>query len=185
MGTYSQEKWDEWMRAALAGDAAAYGSLLVDITPWLKSYFSRRLRGADTDDLVQMTLLSVHTKRHTFDAEQPFLPWLCAVARHKLIDHVRKYKRHVTIEIDDNLADATTLHDLPPSLADRDLAALMKHLSPEQAEVLRLHKLKELSVEEVSRLTGHSTSNVKVMVHRALNRLKAIVGQKGSGEGGA
>ena len=169
------------MRAALAGDALAYHALLSDISPWLKAYFMRRLRGADTDDLVQMTLLSVHTKRHTFDPAQPFLPWLCAVARHKLIDHVRKYKRHVTIELDDNHADDGTLYDLPPSLAARDVAALLRLLPREQAEVLRLHKIKELSVEEVSRLTGHSTSNVKVMVHRALNRLKALI-VKGKGD---
>jgi RNA polymerase sigma-70 factor, ECF subfamily len=176
MGTYKQDKWDEWMRAALSGDAEAYSSLLSAITPWLKAYFTRRLKGADTDDLVQMTLLSVHTKRHTFDPAQPFMPWLCAVARHKLIDHVRKSQRHTIVELDDNFAD----DHLEPSLAARDLAALMAHLPAQQAEVLRLHKLNELSVEEVSTLTGLSPANVKVTVHRALNRLKALIG-KGEG----
>jgi RNA polymerase sigma-70 factor, ECF subfamily len=175
MATYSQDKWDDWMRAALNGDAQAYASLLAAVSPWLKAYFTRRLKSADTDDLVQMTLLSVHTKRHTYDPAQPFMPWLCAVARHKLIDHVRKSQRHVMIELDDNLAD----DHLEPSLAARDLAALMKHLPPQQAEVLRLHKLNELSVEDVASLTGLSAANVKVTVHRALNKLKVLIGKGG------
>lgn len=175
MGTYNQPEWDEWMRAALKGDAAAYRSLLAEVTPWLKAYFSRRLKGADIDDLVQMTLLSMHTKRHTYDPAQPFLPWIAAVARHKLIDHVRRSGRHISVELDDNIA----ADHMEPSLAGRDLAALMRHLPARQAEVLRLHKLNELSVDEVARLTGLSGANIKVMVHRALEKLKSIAGKGG------
>jgi len=167
------------MAAAQKGDAKAYRALLEVLRPWLLSYFRRRLPGADVEDLVQMTLLSLHEKRHTYDPGSPFLPWIAAVARHKLIDHVRKTGRHVHVELDEELIGAGG--DLPAELAARDIEALLKVLPPEQARAIRLHKLNELSVDEVSTATGKSASNVKVLVHRGLKKLQSIVGAK-SGE---
>jgi RNA polymerase sigma-70 factor, ECF subfamily len=163
--------WDEWMRATLKGDASAYRQLLEALRPWLLGYFRRRLKGADIDDLVQMTLLSVHEKRHTFDPKAPFRPWVAAVARHKLIDYVRKHSRHVHVEFDEDIPDDR----LEPSLAHLDLEILLAQLPPEQARVLRLHKIGEQSVEEVALETGHSQANVKVLVHRAMKKLQSFV----------
>ncbi|MGZ3297944.1 MAG: sigma-70 family RNA polymerase sigma factor [Asticcacaulis sp.] len=168
------------MRAALGGDARAYRDLLSALRPWLLSYFRRRLHG-DVEDLVQMTLLSLHEKRHTYDAQSPFLPWIAAVARHKLIDHVRKTGRHIHVELDEDLAGEGG--DLPPALAVRDIEVLLANLPSDQARAIRLHKLQELSVEEVSAATGKSASNVKVLVHRGLKKLQTLVGgDAGKGE---
>ena len=167
------------MRAALMGDANAYRDLLNGLRPWLHAYFTRRLKGADCEDLVQMTLLSLHEKRHTYDPNAPFMPWLAAVARHKLIDHVRKQGKRVYVEWDDDLMSGEGLFgsdDTAAALARRDLAELMTYLSPQQARVIRLHKLGELSVQEVSDLTGLSVSNVKVIVQRGLKKLQTLIG---------
>ncbi len=184
MATYNTQDWQAWMTAAQGGDAKAYRALLAALRPWLLSYFRRRLPGADVEDLVQMTLLSLHEKRHTYDPGSPFMPWIAAVARHKLIDHVRKTGRHVHVELDEELMGAGG--DLPAELAARDVEALLKTLPPEQARAIRLHKLNDLSVDEVSATTGKSASNVKVMVHRGLKKLQALVGVQTadkSGEG--
>jgi RNA polymerase sigma-70 factor (ECF subfamily) len=128
-----------------------------------------------------MTLLALHEKRHTYDPTARFMPWLVAVARHKLIDYVRKHKRHVHVELDEEIvSDDST----DTGLAARDVAALMVHLSPDQAEALRLHKLMDLSVDEVSAKTGKSTSSVKVLVHRGLKKLQLLVGQEDVRGGG-
>lgn len=179
MATYRPDEWQTLMRAALAGDAKAYRALLISLRPWLVSYFNRRLKGSDGEDLVQMTLLSLHEKRHTYDPEAAFLPWIAAVARHKLIDHVRKSGRHVHVELDDDLGvDDGRGGDLPPELARRDVAVLLAQLPKDQAKIISLHKLREMSVEEVSSATGKSPSAVKVAVHRGLKKLQALVGVK-------
>ena len=175
MATYSPDDWQGLMRAAQGGDAAAYRDLLTALRPWLLSYIRRRLRGSDGEDLVQMTLLSLHEKRHTYDPAAPFLPWIVAVARHKLIDYVRKAGRHVHVELDEDMA----IEDgMKPDLAKRDVEVLLDQLPKEQAKIIRLHKLDELSVDEVSVATGKSPSAVKVMVHRGLKKLQALVGMK-------
>lgn len=164
------------MRATLKGDASAYRALLTGLRPWLVQYFSRRLKGGDSDDLVQMTLLSLHEKRHTYDPSAPFMPWIAAVARHKLIDHVRKSGRRVMVELDEDLMVDDFGGEAAAAMARKDVLALLKHLPPEQARLIRLHKLSELSVEEVARQTGHSPSNVKVIVHRGLKKLQGLIG---------
>ena len=166
------------MRAAQAGDAQAYRKLLGALRPWLLSYFRRRLKGGDSEDLVQMTLLSLHEKRHTYDVTAPFMPWIAAVARHKLIDYVRKHGRHIHVELD----EAMGLEDgLQPDLAARDVKVLLAQLPKDQARVIGLHKLNELSVEETAAATGKSPSAVKVIVHRGLKKLQTLVGVKTSG----
>ncbi len=165
------------MRAALAGDGKAYRDLLTGLRPWLVSYFRRRLRGSDGEDLVQMTLLSLHEKRHTYDPSAPFMPWIAAVARHKLIDYVRKTGRHVHVELNEDLG----LEDgLQPDLAARDVAVLLAQLPKDQARLIKLHRLDGLSVEEVSQATGKGASAVKVGMHRGLRKLQSLVGIKGA-----
>ncbi|MDI7776324.1 sigma-70 family RNA polymerase sigma factor [Asticcacaulis sp. EMRT-3] len=175
MPTYNSEDWQNWMRAAQGGDAAAYRKLLTALHPWLLAYFRRRLRGSDGEDLVQMTLLSLHEKRHTYDSDAPFLPWIAAVARHKLIDYVRKNSRHVHVE----LTEALGLDDgMQPDMAARDVAVLLRQLPKDQARIITLQKIDGLSVDEVSRLTGKSAASVKVIVHRGLKRLRGFVGTR-------
>ena len=171
MAAYKQNEWDGLMRLALEGDAKAYARLLTEIRPGLRAYFLKRQMGADAEDLTQMTLLSFHEKRHTFDPKAAFAPWLCAVARNKLIDHVRKHGRHVHIEWDDSLTQ--TDDQLEPELAARDIDFLLAKLPKDQAEILRLHRLKEMSVEAVALHTGKSESNIKVIMHRAMKKLQA------------
>lgn len=160
------------------GDAKAYHALLQSLRLWLVSYFNRRLRGGDVEDLVQMTLLSLHEKRHTYNPQAAFMPWIAAVARHKLIDYVRWSGRRVHVELSDDLGLADGLSN---DLAHRDVAVLLAQLPKQQAHLISLHKLDGLTSEEVAVKTGRNTSAVKVSIHRGLKKLSALVGVK-SGE---
>jgi RNA polymerase sigma-70 factor, ECF subfamily len=85
------------MLAGLGGDEAAHKALLTRLNGFLRAYFKRQLarigRGAtDAEDLVQETLIAIHTRRHTYDRSQPVTPWVFAIARYRLIDHLRRSK---------------------------------------------------------------------------------------------
>src|SRR6267154_4315968 len=60
------------MLAGLDGDEASHKSLLTKLSAYLRAYFKGQLarigRGpADAEDLVQETLIALHTRRHTYD----------------------------------------------------------------------------------------------------------------------
>ncbi|MFZ8528631.1 sigma factor, partial [Staphylococcus aureus] len=67
-------------------------------------FYARRLPPAMVDDAVQDTLIAIHEKRHTYDPERPFKPWLMAVARYKWIDRLRSMSRSRTEELPEEIA---------------------------------------------------------------------------------
>jgi RNA polymerase sigma-70 factor (ECF subfamily) len=166
------------MLASLAGDAASYRALLAELTPHLRAFFKRRLgNAADAEDLVQETLIAIHTKRGTYDTSMPFTAWLHAVARYKLIDHFRRSKVRRTLpleEADSIFAD----EDVESVSAKRDVERLLAKLPESKRELLRSVKIDGLSTAEAAERTGLSESGVKVGVHRALKALSAMIGQK-------
>jgi RNA polymerase sigma-70 factor (ECF subfamily) len=171
------------MLRSQAGDAAAYRALLAGLRERLEIYFGRRLRGdpAQTEDLVQETLMAIHAKRATFDGAQLLTAWTYAIARYKLVDHFRRSgrARFRPIEdddlfvVDDEIAAADARRDLTRALAD-----LPKHTRDLVVSV----KLHEEPVADVARRTGMSEGAVKVAVHRGFQKLAARL--RGGGGGG-
>jgi RNA polymerase sigma-70 factor (ECF subfamily) len=165
------------MLAALSGDAAAYRALLAALTPHLRAYFARRVGAADAEDLVQETLIAIHTRRATYDTALPFTAWLHAIARYKLIDHFRRAGVRRTVPLED--AAAVIAEEETESVgAKRDVEKLLDTLPPARRELVRQVKIEGLSTAEAAQRTGMSESAVKVGVHRALKALSAVIGHK-------
>lgn len=162
------------MQAALTGDQNSYRLLLTELRGWLTAYYTKRIHRSAVEDLVQDTLMTVHAKRETFDPSQTFGPWVSAIARHRWIDHMRKTLKYVEIELDDQLHSPETVRD---ECAKHDVQTLLRLIPQAQADIITMVKIRELSVEEVSRQTGHSPSSVKIMVHRGMKRLMAAVAE--------
>jgi RNA polymerase sigma-70 factor (ECF subfamily) len=168
----AEADWSEWMAASQSGNTAVYHRLLMEVGVWLKRFYIRRLPAGMVDDAVQDTLLAMHLKRHTYDPERPFGPWLGAIARHKWIDRLRAMKAAPADELTEDIpvadhGDAVT--------SARSLELLLGELKPAQSEVIRLVKLQGLSIEEAAARTGQSISLVKVNIHRGLGKLTSIV----------
>lgn len=168
------DDWGPLMVAAQAGDAAAYRCLLDDLRIWLERYYRGRLPAAALDDAVQDALMAIHTKRHTYDSQRLFGPWLAAIARYKWIDRLRSMTAHHTELLPDGqvLPEAMVTKDTGTAILSATvLDGLLATLKPAQATVIRLVKLQGLSIEEASSATGQSAALVKVNIHRGLERL--------------
>jgi RNA polymerase sigma factor (sigma-70 family) len=164
--------WSAMMAAAQRGEAAPYRRLLSELRPWLLRYFARRLPPSAVEDAVQDTLIAIHTKRHTWQPDRPFGPWLAGIARYKWIDRLRAASRHAADELPDTLS--TPDHESAVTSAAA-LHGLMATLKPAQAEVIRLVKLDGLSIEAAALRTGQSATLVKVNIHRGLARLARLI----------
>jgi len=168
------------MLRSLDGDAAAYRRLLAELRDRLALYFARRVPpdGALAEDLVQETLMAIHAKRATFDRTQLVTPWAYAIARYKLIDHLRRTGRgrFRPFEHDDEFAvdDESEAAD-----ARRDIEQGLAALPERGRELLIAVKLNQEPVADVARRAGMSESAVKVAVHRSFLRLAARL--RGSG----
>lgn len=170
------------MVAALDGDSSAYRRLLEALRPRLQTFYGRRLgrNPADQEDLVQETLIAIHTKRATFDRDQPLTAWVFAIARYKLIDHYRRQGRRVHVPVEDS--DELFVQDESAAVdARRDIERGLAELPDRARELVRSVKLNEESIAEVAARTGMSETAVKVAVHRGFKRLTATL--RGRNEG--
>ena len=161
------------MLAALDGDAGAYRALLGDLRLRLSGYFGRRLRrdADDVEDLVQDTLIAIHTRRETFDRTQALTPWVYAIARYKLIDHYRRRGRRVHLPLEDAAGELTVEDRSAAVDARRDVEKALAGLPERIRRLLRDLKIDELSVAEAAARAGMSEGAVKVASHRALRTL--------------
>jgi RNA polymerase sigma factor (sigma-70 family) len=163
------------MVAGLEGDPEAHEFLLTALVPLLRSFFRRRIRGAqdDAEDLVQETLLAVHTRRATYDRDRAFTVWLYAIARYKLVDHFRRRRHLCPIE---ELSDMLVIEGFEDaSTAVLDVERLLRGLPAKQAGLIRDTKLAGLSVSEAAERARVGQSDVKVSVHRGLRALAARI----------
>jgi RNA polymerase sigma-70 factor (ECF subfamily) len=166
-----------WLRAQ-SGDEVAYRECLQRIAARLRAFLRRRLQALpdDVEDLVQETLLAVHTHRGTCDPALPVSAWVLAIARHKLVDFWRRRGRQEALhdpldDVDEGLLGV----DTQEGPAQRDLGQLLQTLPQAQRLALELTKIEGLSVAEAAQRTGASESAIKVQVHRGLKRLALLV----------
>lgn len=129
--------------------------------------------GHAIEDLVQETLIAVHTRRMSFDRNRAFKAWLFAVARHKMIDQFRRARQ--TCPIDD-LENILATHDFEDAANARmDVDQLLSELSDKQSLLIRKTRIEGLSVADTARETGFGESDVKVSIHRGLKALAAKI----------
>jgi RNA polymerase sigma-70 factor (ECF subfamily) len=168
------------MLAGLAGEAGPYRRLLDELSGLLRAYYSRRCPpGLDAEDLVQETLIAVHTRRATYDAGQPFTAWAYAIARYKLIDALRRGRDHRRAPAEE--ADALFAPDglrgsAGAAMAARDLERVMARLNPRTQSLIRDVKIAGLSTREAAEKHGMTETAVKVAVHRGLKSLGETYG---------
>lgn len=164
------------MLGALAGDRSAYARLLTELGAHLRRYFERRLsEAAEAEDLVQETLLAIHTRRATYDPSRPFTAWAYAIARYKLIDHLRRRRARPTSPLDDNVQELFAPDDHEAAMASADLERLLVTLPAGQSQAIRDTKLEGLSSAEAAGRAGIAEGAVKVRVHRGLKALAARI----------
>ena len=158
------------MVAGLDGDTRAQHALLSALVPLLRRYYARRMgSAADLEDLVQDTLIAVHTRRASYDRARPFGPWLYAVARYKMIDHFRKSRAEVGYdEVADLLGDGGFENAISARL---DVDAALTTLTAKQAATIRATKIEGLSIAETAARDNLTEADVKISVHRGLKAL--------------
>jgi RNA polymerase sigma-70 factor (ECF subfamily) len=173
-----EEEWAVLMRAAMAGDEAAYRAFLKGITPSIRAGARRNLSRygldpADGEDVVQDTLLAVHLKRQTWDQSRPIGPWISAIARNKLIDLMRRRGRAIKVpieEVEGNLA----AEEATASLDGYEVGRMLENLNEKQRLVVRSLAVEGASVRQTAERLNMTETAIRVTLHRAVKALAVI-----------
>ncbi|MBU6235835.1 MAG: sigma-70 family RNA polymerase sigma factor [Alphaproteobacteria bacterium] len=171
------------------GDGRAYAQLLRLAAQYIRNYVGLRVTGKDRaaiEDIVQDTLLALHTRYQSYDPSMPFLPWLKTIAHHKLVDHWRRQNIAFLVSIDDtgdDLEDSAVAENR--SDATLSLERMFDALTDKQRRVIQLAKLDGKSMAEIAAELKITVSDAKVTLHRALQKLSTFAQTNKNGEGHA
>lgn len=177
--TVSESDWITLMHRVQQGDQAAYDVLLTLLQDILRRFLSKRVPADDVEDVLQVILMGVHTSRHTFITDRPFLAWVFAIARFKMMDFYRnRSKNECVFSVDfDEMDDSLLAYS-----ENKDGVFLMEHLqealdslSGPQKDIIVALKLQGYSVKEIAEVKGMSVSAVKTCAHRAYKQLKCFL----------
>ena len=174
-----EQRWGEAMCAERRGEVLAYERMLKEVATALRRSLTPRLvrvgLGAhEAEDLVQEILIGLHGKRHTWDPARPFLPWLHAITRYKLIDFTRHRRRETRRRVDLPLEDWLEIVESPADEANRSLWEVDRHLAVlpvSQRAIVRAIAVEGASVRNVAQGLATSEGAVRVTLHRAIRRL--------------
>lgn len=171
------------MLASLRGDSTAHRMLLTRLSAHLRAYYKDKLSrigrsASEAEDLMQEALMAVHTRRHTYDPAEPLTPWVYAIARYKLIDHLRHMqggRTEVPVEEADHIV---ARDDHTATESAYDLGRLLGALPDKMRCAIQAVKIDGLSVVEAAERHGMSESAVKVNVHRGMKALAAVIARE-------
>ena len=134
---------------------------------------------AETDDIVQETLLDAHAGFSGFRSESSLRSWLYAIARRKCARHLeRTTRRHAKLRLvhDSERGDAEELI-VARERAERARAALGQ-IRPSEREVFVLCFVGDLSYREVGDACGIDEAAARKRVSRAIAKLRHAVGSR-------
>ena len=128
------------------------------------------------EDLAMDSFVSCYQKFDTFDSQKAsFATWIYVIANNKLKNYYRDHK--ITSELDENIESPENFEDEIASAVfvakmRNELAVALEKL-PEIQRNIVIHKyFNNKNANDISLIVGVSPGNVRVLLSRALKKLK-------------
>ena len=134
----------------------------------------------DSEELTSDAFENSIRKFHTYRPEiAPIEAWLIGIARNVVTDYLRRKKRKTFIPLDDIL-ELVSLDRRPEEVVvfdddNRALIRAMTTLKDMERQVLSMKFATDLKNNEIAEMLSISDSNVGVIIHRSVKKLKKIL----------
>jgi RNA polymerase sigma-70 factor, ECF subfamily len=170
--------------AAQAGDLEALSTLYDTHINQVYRYALARLGNVhDAEDVAEEIFLKMLNGLPGYEWRKiPFAAWLMRIARNEVINFARRNgKRAQDGELPEDLVDRRN-HDPAEEteriLALEDLRTAVSQLPEAQRDVIILRFASGLSVADTAKALGKNENNVKVLQHKAMQRLQVLMSPK-------
>ena len=168
----------ELIRKAADGDAQAL-NVLVDKHKGLAYNVAFRIlqNSEDAKDVTQNSFIKALENLGHFRQESSFSTWLYRIVYNEAMMLLRKQKMNLEF-LDETYVDVRDEEEPQPDQAKMQLTLnkAIEELKPRERTVIDLFYLGEKSIKEIRKITGMSTANVKVVLHRTREKLKKNIG---------
>ena len=139
----------------------------------------------EAEDIAQEVFITVFQKLYQFDTSRRFAPWIQRITVNTCITRLRKKKKAVLVNFEDNISNRTDPfinidYNDPAVVYDReelklDLKEALLQLPESYRAMLILRYQLDMSNQEIADALGITRENVEVKMHRARKSLRKVL----------
>ncbi|HTX37435.1 MAG TPA: sigma-70 family RNA polymerase sigma factor [Bryobacteraceae bacterium] len=157
------------VRAAAAGDRAAFGELYVRYARMVHGILLGRVPPAEAEDMVQDVFISAMKQLAGLRTAAAFPGWLAAIARNRAMDYFRGSRERVPLDEKrpagkNGIEDAFLVLDV------------VRRLPEAYRETLILRLVEGMTGPEIALRTGLTPESVRVNLCRGMKMLRELLG---------
>lgn len=166
---------------ASRADPSALSKLYDQYVDKIYSYIYHRVGQTDlAEDLTgQVFMRMLEAVRGGRPWQTSFSGWLYRIAHNLVIDYYRRRHRATFVDIDEAPPISTTIGDpervTQARLESEHLRTALGRLTEEQAQVITLRFLEELSIAEVAAIMEKTEGAIKALQYRAVLALRRVM----------
>jgi RNA polymerase sigma-70 factor (ECF subfamily) len=169
---------------AKGGESSAFGLLYDHYLPRIYRFVLIKVgQREEAEDITHLTFLKAWQSidRYSYRG-YPFGSWLYSIARNVVVDYYRNSSPHISL--DDTPREPEAAEPRPGENLDtkldheRVMRAISKLAALEQ-DVLIMRFVDDLTPKETAKAVGKSEGAVKLIQHRALEKLKKVIAHDG------
>jgi RNA polymerase sigma-70 factor (ECF subfamily) len=153
------------VRAAQAGDRAAFGALYQQFSRMVHGILLSHVSYTDAEDLMQDVFIKAIEQIRGLRETGAFGGWLASIARHAAFDHRRRAR------LFDALPETITGGPRPDGEAF-EVLGLIQELSESYRETLVLRLVEGMTGPEIAARTGLTEASVRVNLCRGMKLLR-------------
>ena len=136
----------------------------------------------DAEELTSLVFEKAIAKWGRYNPDFPIEAWLIGIAKNTVTDYLRARGRGHFVSLD-SIIDFVSPGKQPDEIAvvnekNRTLMAAMASLKGQERQILSMKFATDLTHREIAKMLGLSESNVGVIVHRAIKKLRKLMGEE-------
>lgn len=165
----------------IAGDKEAFGGLVDAHKDMVYTVCLRMLTSeADAEEAAQDVFVKAFRSIASFQQRAKFSTWLYRITYNHCISVIRKKVKMIDLvdELPDGEVDEGEMNGLESISAEersRYLKIAIESLAETDAVVVTLFYYDEMSLDEIAEITGLSSSNIRIKLHRSRKKMYLVI----------
>ena len=161
------------VRAAQAGDRAAFGQLYQRYARMVHGMLLARVPVSAAEDLVQDVFLQALPRLKSLRDTSRFGAWLAAIARNRAMDFYRRARPDASFDEQIGIVEASQHSNSNVTIEDgMALLSAVRELPDAYREPLILRFVEGMTGPEIAERTGLTHGSVRVNLHRGMQMLR-------------
>ncbi len=159
----------------LQGDLSSFETLVIRYRLNLVYFLMQYVNNFETaEDISQDVFAYIYCNPERYDDSYSFKTYVFMLGKRRAIDYLRKESNRLTQPLEEAMiSDQASLEKTIFKMEDiAYLKAHIQKLKPEYRQIITLIDLNGFSIAEAAKIMDKSVTSIKVLSHRARNRLK-------------